>query len=123
MPITTSVQSGLQGLDFSDYKIVAHNIGQRYRFRKAASDDAKQEFVAITDVNLAVKKGEFITVVGPSGCGKSTLLDILAGLSRPSQGEIYIDGKQVTGPGLDRGIVLQGYALFPWRTVRQNIEY
>jgi NitT/TauT family transport system ATP-binding protein len=123
MSNTASAQTGLQGLDFSEYKIVAHNIGQRYRFRKAVSDDARQEFVAVTDVNLAVKKGEFITVVGPSGCGKSTLLDILAGLSRPSEGEIYIDGKQVTGPGLDRGIVLQGYALFPWRTVRQNIEY
>jgi NitT/TauT family transport system ATP-binding protein len=70
-----------------------------------------------------VKKGEFLVLVGPSGCGKSTLLDILAGLAHPTSGAVYIDGKQVTGPALDRGIVMQGYALFPWRTVRQNIEF
>ncbi|MDP4177295.1 MAG: ABC transporter ATP-binding protein, partial [Bacillota bacterium] len=81
------------------------------------------EFTAIKDINLEVKAGEFITLVGPSGCGKSTFLDILSGLSKPTSGELYIDGKLVTGPALDRGIVLQGYALFPWRNVRKNIEY
>lgn len=61
--------------------------------------------------------------MGPSGCGKSTFLDILAGLSKPTSGEIHIDGKLITGPDLDRGIILQGYALFPWLNVRQNIEF
>jgi NitT/TauT family transport system ATP-binding protein len=82
-----------------------------------------KEFVALKDINLKVSKGEFVAIVGPSGCGKSTLLDILAGLAQPTSGAILIDGKKVTGPALDRGIVLQGYALFPWRTVRQNIEF
>lgn len=82
-----------------------------------------KEFVALKDVNLKVAKGEFVAIVGPSGCGKSTLLDILAGLAQPTSGAILIDGKTTSGPGLDRGIVLQGYALFPWRTVRQNVEF
>lgn len=62
-------------------------------------------------------------MVGPSGCGKSTFLDILAGLSKPTSGNVYIDGKPITGPALDRGIIMQGYALFPWRTVEKNIEF
>ncbi len=90
---------------------------------KHTGDQEKQEFTAIENVNLTVKKGEFITIVGPSGCGKSTLLDIIAGLSKPNSGEIYIDGKLITKPDLDRGIILQGYALFPWRTVRKNVEF
>ena len=64
-----------------------------------------------------------MTIVGPSGCGKSTLLDLLAGLSRPTSGEMFIDGKPINGPALDRGIVLQGYALFPWRTVSENVQF
>ena len=74
-------------------------------------------------VSVDIEDGEFVILVGPSGCGKSTLLDILAGLAQPTSGAVYIDGKKVTGPALDRGIVLQGYALFPWRTVRQNVEF
>lgn len=62
-------------------------------------------------------------LVGPSGCGKSTLLDLLGGLSTPTSGEILLDGTPVTGPGLDRGIVFQQYALLPWRTARKNIEF
>jgi NitT/TauT family transport system ATP-binding protein len=77
----------------------------------------------LKDFNLKVNKGEFVALVGPSGCGKSTLLDILAGLAQPTSGSILIDGKKITGPALDRGIVMQGYALFPWRTVRQNVEF
>jgi NitT/TauT family transport system ATP-binding protein len=102
-------------------KIVAHNIRRVFQIKRTG--EKPREFTALRDACLAVKKGEFVTVVGPSGCGKSTFLDILAGISEPSSGAIYIDGRQVHGPGLDRGIVLQGYALFPWRTVRQNIEY
>ncbi|MDR1930248.1 MAG: ABC transporter ATP-binding protein [Treponema sp.] len=104
-----------------DYKIAARNIGRIFHIKRAGEE--RREFKAIENMNLNVMKGEFVTIVGPSGCGKSTFLDILAGLSEPSGGEIFIDGRRVTGPALDRGIVLQGYALFPWRTVRQNIEY
>jgi len=82
-----------------------------------------EDFVALKAVNFEVREREFLSVVGPSGCGKSTLLDILAGLNHATSGEVLIDGKPVTGPALDRGIVLQGYALFPWRTVRQNVEF
>jgi NitT/TauT family transport system ATP-binding protein len=79
--------------------------------------------VALDAVDLEVRAGEFLAVVGPSGCGKSTLLDILSGLAAPSAGEVLIDGQPVRGPALNRGIVLQGYALFPWRTTRANVEF
>lgn len=102
-------------------KIVARNISRIFYIKRSGNE--RTAFTAVENLNLAVKKGEFVTIVGPSGCGKSTFLDILAGLSEPTTGDVYIDGNKVTGPGLDRGIVLQGYALFPWRTVRQNIEY
>ncbi len=102
-------------------KIVIKNLNRVFNIKR--NNDSKKDFTAIKDVNLNIKAGEFLTVVGPSGCGKSTLLDIIAGLSKPSSGEIYIDNKIITGPALDRGIVLQGYALFPWRTVRHNIEF
>ena len=102
--------------------IIIRNIGQTFR-RKSVKGVPTPDFTAISNINLDVSKGEFLAIVGPSGCGKSTLLDILAGLTKPTSGEIYIDGKLVTGPALDRGIVLQGYALFPWRTVKQNVEF
>jgi NitT/TauT family transport system ATP-binding protein len=104
-----------------DYKIVARHISKVFHIKRPG--EGKREFTAVKDLNLNVKKGEFVTIVGPSGCGTSTFLDILAGRSEPSSGDLFIDGRKITGPALDRGIVLQGYALFPWRTVRQNIEY
>jgi NitT/TauT family transport system ATP-binding protein len=82
-----------------------------------------ERFVALDDMSFGVGAGEFLVLVGPSGCGKSTLLDLLGGLSKPSSGQILIDGKPITGPGLDRGIVFQQYALFPWRTALENIEF
>ena len=110
------------GGDSRSGKIVASNINQVYRI-KNASGDGSNAFVALQGVSLEVKKGEFVAIVGPSGCGKSTFLDMIAGLAYPSSGEIFIDDKLITGPALDRGIVLQGYALFPWRTVRENVEF
>ncbi len=78
---------------------------------------------ALSGVDLEVGKGEFVTIVGPSGCGKSTLLYILGGFIGADGGTIAVDGKAVVGPGVDRGVVFQEYALFPWLTVTQNIRY
>lgn len=105
-----------------DIKIIAKQINRVYNLKKSTGNGA-EEFTALRDVNLQVKNGEFLTIVGPSGCGKSTFLDMVAGLATPSSGQILIDGREISGPGLDRGIVMQGYALFPWRTVRQNVEF
>ncbi|PKO47926.1 MAG: ABC transporter ATP-binding protein [Betaproteobacteria bacterium HGW-Betaproteobacteria-22] len=84
---------------------------------------AGHDFIAVDNVSLDVKEGEFMVIVGPSGCGKSTLLDLLAGLTKPSSGQILLDNKPITGPALDRGIVFQQYALFPWLTALGNIEF
>ena len=78
---------------------------------------------ALADVSFSVAEGEFCCVVGPSGCGKTTLLRAIAGLDDPDGGSILVGGGPVTGPGLDRGMVFQEYALFPWRTVRGNIRF
>ncbi len=77
----------------------------------------------LRDISFSVMAREFITVVGPSGCGKSTLVRMLAGLEPVSDGEILIDGKPVSGPGTDRGMVFQKYTLFPWMTVKQNVMF
>jgi NitT/TauT family transport system ATP-binding protein len=78
---------------------------------------------ALDNVSFDVQGGEFVVLVGPSGCGKSTLLDLLGGLSAPTSGQILVDGVPVSGPGLDRGIVFQQYALLPWRTAQGNVEF
>lgn len=103
-------------------KIVAENISLFYQIKDKESGEEK-EFTALKDVNLQIRSGEFYSIVGPSGCGKSTFLDVVAGLLPKSSGHLLIDGKEVTGPALDRGIVMQGYALLPWRTVRKNVEF
>ena len=82
-----------------------------------------EEFVALGGVDLDIADNEFVTVVGPSGCGKSTLMNILAGLDEPSAGTALVDGTPVDGPGPERGVIFQQYALFPWLTVRQNVEF
>ncbi|WP_040807482.1 ABC transporter ATP-binding protein [Nocardia concava] len=83
----------------------------------------REAFTALSDITVDVRDGEFLVLVGPSGSGKSTLLDLLGGLGKPTAGQILLDGAPVTGPGLDRGIVFQQYALLPWRTARTNIEF
>lgn len=82
-----------------------------------------QPVYALQDISLDVRPGEFMVIVGPSGCGKSTLLDLLAGLTKPSSGQILLDGKPIAGPDLSRGIVFQQYALFPWKTALANVEF
>ena len=81
------------------------------------------EMVALNGVSLDIHNNEFICVVGPSGCGKSTLLNIIAGLTEPTSGKVYCDGKEVTGTGTERGVVFQQYALFPWLTVKKNVMF
>jgi len=79
--------------------------------------------LAISDVNLEVKDGEFVCLLGPSGCGKTTLLRLVAGLETTTEGEILLDDKKITGVSRECGFVFQEYALFPWRTVKKNIEF
>ncbi|MBM3508294.1 MAG: ABC transporter ATP-binding protein [Alphaproteobacteria bacterium] len=78
---------------------------------------------ALESIDLAVEDHEFVTIVGPSGCGKSTLLYLVGGFLRPTAGSLQLRGKEIAGPGPDRGIVFQRYSLFPWLTVRGNIGY
>ena len=78
---------------------------------------------AVHDVSLEVKEGEFVSIVGPSGCGKTTILNMIAGFIPITGGEILIDGRPVKGPGPDRGVVFQSFALFPWRTVLENVAF
>jgi NitT/TauT family transport system ATP-binding protein len=83
----------------------------------------KPEMLALSDISLSVAQGEFVSLLGPSGCGKSTLLYLLGGFVPLQSGQILMEGRPVTGPGPDRGVVFQNFALFPWKTVRQNIAY
>ena len=86
-------------------------------------ESAHGSHVAIEDVSFQVRRREFVCVLGPSGCGKSTLIRILAGLDFPTGGDVKLDGKTVRGPGSDRGMVFQGYTLFPWLTVKKNVMF
>lgn len=100
----------------SDIMIDIQNVSMVFQARSGAVQ-------ALQNANLQIRRNEFITVVGPSGCGKSTLLNILAGLLKPSSGQVLLEGRPITGPGSERGVVFQQYALFPWMTVRKNVEY
>lgn len=82
----------------------------------------KEDYIAVTDVNLEIKKNEIISIIGHSGCGKSTLLNMIAGLDMQTDGHIILENKEVAGPGPDRAVVFQNHSLLPWLTVYQNIE-
>jgi NitT/TauT family transport system ATP-binding protein len=99
-------------------KIVVRDLGHEY-----VNPFTRERVVALSGVDLEVPAGEFLTVVGPSGCGKTTLLKILAGLIQPTRGAVLLDGRPVVGPGRDRGVVFQEFAILPWRTVERNIAH
>ncbi len=99
-----------------DNKLKIENVYKEY-------DTSKGKMVALNGANLDIAENEFICVVGPSGCGKSTLLNIIAGLLEPTSGTVYLDGKPIEGTGVERGVVFQQYALFPWRTVLKNVMF
>jgi len=86
-------------------------------------NNKQKRHCVIKDLSLTVKDKEFVSLLGPSGCGKTTLLTMIAGFQRPTGGSIYLRDKIIEGPGVDRGFVFQGYALFPWMTVEENILY
>ena len=81
------------------------------------------DVTAIDHVNLQVEESEFVMIVGPSGCGKTTLINMIGGLDEATSGQVILDGKEIEGPGPDRGMVFQGYSLFPWLTVLKNVEF
>ncbi|MGI9336729.1 MAG: ABC transporter ATP-binding protein [Gammaproteobacteria bacterium] len=97
--------------------IVVERVTKTYPSRSGAPVEALRPF------SLDIRAGEFVVVVGPSGCGKSTLLNLLAGFSDPTSGAIRVDGEAVSGPDIDRGMVFQSYALFPWLDVARNVEF
>jgi ABC-type nitrate/sulfonate/bicarbonate transport system ATPase subunit len=97
-------------------KIEARHLGKEFRL-------GRSQLAVLHDVNLIIEDGRFVCLLGPSGCGKSTFLRCVAGLERPSTGEIVVDGAPVRTPGPDRTMVFQDYALFPWYTVEQNILF
>ncbi len=87
------------------------------------TDPTKDDVVALNGFSLNIKPGSFVSLIGPSGCGKSTLLRIIGGLDKATEGELYIDGKEIRKPGSDRGFAFQGSNLFPWLTVEKNIAF
>ena len=84
---------------------------------------AGREVVALAGIDLEVTEGEFVVILGPSGCGKTTLLEIVAGLERPTRGEVVLKGQPINGWGRDRTLIFQEYSLFPWLTARENVEF
>lgn len=91
--------------------------------RKSFTTGSRTRIAALEDVSFDVAMGEFVCLIGPSGCGKSTILNLLAGLELPDEGQVLIDGRPIVEPGPDRALLFQDPALFPWLSVRQNVEY
>jgi NitT/TauT family transport system ATP-binding protein len=105
-------------MNVASTKLEATDVRMEYIRRRDGS-----ALLALERFTIGVSEGEFVSIVGPSGCGKSTFLKILAGLIRPSGGEIKVDGRVITGPASDRAMVFQDSSLFPWYTVAQNVAY
>ena len=90
------------------------NVAMRFETKKGT-------FEALRDINLGIDEGEFVSLIGHSGCGKSTLLNLIAGLTLPSQGFLVCNGREIAGPGPDRGVVFQNHSLLPWLTCFENV--
>lgn len=101
-------------------KIEINGLGKQFR---PAGRTASGATAALEDVSFSIEQGQFVTLVGPSGSGKTTVLDLLAGLTEPTSGRILIDGEPLLGPGRNRGVVFQQYALLPWKTARENVVF
>ena len=97
----------------------------RIEFRNVAVDfpTAHGPMRVLEDISFDIRNGEFVSIIGPSGCGKTTMMNIVGGFVQPTAGSVTLDGKPVTKPGPDRGVIFQEYGVFPWLTVRQNIEF
>ncbi|AXK31746.1 ABC transporter ATP-binding protein [Streptomyces armeniacus] len=119
-PATTTETTTTEttGTEKTNPKLSLRGVGKTFPAR-----GKRPPSTALGSVDLDVAPGEFAVIVGPSGCGKSTLLDLLGGLGEPTSGRILLDGRPLTGPGLDRGIVFQQYALLPWRTALGNVAF
>ena len=102
----------------SDYLVTVENLARRY---PASSGGAP--LTVFDNVNFGIRKGEFICIIGHSGCGKSTILNILAGLDQASDGVVIMDGREVAGPSLDRGVIFQNHSLLPWKSALKNITF
>ena len=100
------------------HKIELRGVSKAFRPRRAAS-----ETLALQNVSLTVRDGEFVCLLGPSGCGKSTVLNLVAGFEQPSKGDVLLEGHRIKGPGPDRGVVFQEPMLFPWLTVFDNVTF
>ena len=108
---------GEQAFPNEPAKLRLRGIGKAFHTAGAAPT------IAVTDFTLDIAQGEFLVIVGPSGCGKTTVLNVLAGLEQPSEGTVTLDGRTIHGPGPERGVMFQDYALFPWHTVWGNVEF
>jgi nitrate/nitrite transport system ATP-binding protein len=98
-----------------EHYLKIENVGMTF-------DTRKGPFVALREIGLEIEKGEFVTLIGHSGCGKSTLLNLITGLNTPTSGYLFLSGRQITGPGPDRGVVFQNHSLLPWLTCFENIH-
>jgi NitT/TauT family transport system ATP-binding protein len=127
--------SSLSSHALPDYRTQSPAVAERIRRLKErpvvleiehlsrSFDSAQGSVTALKDINFRVHRREFLSVIGPSGCGKSTLIRLVAGLDDPTSGRMLLDGKPVSGPCPDRGMVFQGYTLFPWLTVTGNVMF
>jgi len=111
-----AVRERFARIDQRETILEVRGLGKRYRTPQGETE-------ALRDINFRVHRREFVCVIGPSGCGKSTLIRILAGLDQHTEGEALLDGSPIKGPGQDRGMVFQGYSLFPWLTVKKNVMF